>query len=60
VNSTQLEKKLIVLCLLLTLMLVVVFLNRKITKPCSPPVHPTPDMYEESDSYLSTGQGKLI
>ncbi|XP_025407064.1 endothelin-converting enzyme homolog [Sipha flava] len=55
-NRTALEKALIGVSLFMSLLLVIIFLNPMSTEQCIPTVNPAPDIYEESDSYVSTGQ----
>jgi len=57
-NRTSLEKALIGICLFSLLLLIIVYLNPVNTDQCGPAVHPTPDIYEETDSYVNTGQGE--
>lgn len=60
-SRTPLEKILIILCTINILVLTAVFyLNPTIKEQCDiSTVHHTPDIYEESDSYVNTGQGKV-
>lgn len=45
------------MCLFNWLLFIIVCLNPMMTDKCGPTVHPTPDIYEETDSYVNTGQG---
>ncbi|VVC45563.1 Hypothetical protein CINCED_3A014184 [Cinara cedri] len=55
-NRTQLEKILIGLCVFNFLIVTIMYLNPMSTESCDTVVYPTVPAYEESHSYVNTGQ----
>lgn len=58
-NRTSLEKVLLALTLLNGVILLFIIMLPVHQEKCSPNTHQIPDIYEETDSFVSTGQGKI-